>query len=1075
MSFWEDRFVNRPHAGGCRRGPVHGRAGLGLPASAVSRRAVLGVRRGLRDRGVLACRGDRAPVELVEVVPVEDESFDAAEPVESADDADLFSVDEPTRGRELEAEPSSMSARGFFRRRKPSSRSPRPKSRAAGAGGGGRDEVFKHESWSVVAEPDAEFSYEADEPAEERSRGEEARPLQTPQERRGRERRRDGARGHHGSRVGREQRRRGTSRSRTRSGRSRRSPHRPRSSRQPAEEPKKRGLFRAASREPVAEDADAEPLEDESFEHVTSGAPRSPSRRRAGRRAGAEPSREADTYVYGEDESQADDASAEPAEDDVRREPAHEVVADGSEDDAAEDSSASRASPSLEAEVDASEDTEVDASEDVESSSPRTTRRCRRARGQRPDEVEDEPQAESTATSGRAWTTRRGLRDRFGRRRRRRRRRCRARSENGGGSRGKKVVGLKIGASQIAAAVVSGNGETRALVDVARRSLEEGIVVGGEVRDETRSPVPSRRSSTRAAADEERPHRPLEQPHRCPHPRHRRRRGRGAIRQRRPLQGARGAPGRAHESVLDYRVLEERSPRTARSRAACCSSSRRATRSSRTSRRAARPGSGSPASTSRPSAFSARSFPPFGTRSRTEDTATVVVSIGHESSTLLVAGGGTCEFTRVFDWGGGAAPERDRGRARGAAHAEAATILRHLSLDGPGPPSRLARRGHASRAPDAVRTRLTPVRPGARELAPVLPDPARVSRHRRDPDHRRYLPSRGSRRRAPPDDRRQRQRRRSARCGSTCGATSRPRSTRRSARSPCRSGLRSRTSRCAASTCCRRKHARRRSRRGCSRSRAPVAAAVPLAALGVPVHAGAAALPATTRPSSTPSGRSSPRCPSRRSRRSTRARRRPGVPCHRGRADPRRPAHLGARARRRVPRPPGERLADRAHRDAPQPTTPVVADHDRRERHAADRARLCRLAADRGDDRRASPSPATRSLRGHRADARPPPGACRASRRRAQSASREASARSGRPVHDRRRPERRQEVSSEGQREQPRTAIAVGGGSCLLVLLALWFLLVSPQRSEAASSERCRRRPGRARQKKTALATRRRP
>ena len=49
-----------------------------------------------------------------------------------------------------------------------------------------------------------------------------------------------------------------------------------------------------------------------------------------------------------------------------------------------------------------------------------------------------------------------------------------------------------------------------------------------------------------------------------------------------------------------------------------------------------------------------------------DDTATVVVAIGHESSTLLVAGGGACEFTRVFDWGGGALAGGDRSCARGS-------------------------------------------------------------------------------------------------------------------------------------------------------------------------------------------------------------------------------------------------------------------------------------------------------------------------------------------------------------------------------------------------------------------------
>ena len=82
---------------------------------------------------------------------------------------------------------------------------------------------------------------------------------------------------------------------------------------------------------------------------------------------------------------------------------------------------------------------------------------------------------------------------------------------------------------------------------------------------------------------------------------------------------------------------------------------------------------------------------PFAVRA-VDDTATVVVSIGHESSTLLVAGGGACEFTRVFDWGGGALEEAIA-TALEVHPAEAATILRHLSLSGPGRQFDGARRG----------------------------------------------------------------------------------------------------------------------------------------------------------------------------------------------------------------------------------------------------------------------------------------------------------------------------------------------------------------------------------------------
>ncbi len=51
-----------------------------------------------------------------------------------------------------------------------------------------------------------------------------------------------------------------------------------------------------------------------------------------------------------------------------------------------------------------------------------------------------------------------------------------------GGKGGKRIVGLKIGASQLAAARVSNNG-TAELQQVARESLAPGIVVGGELRD----------------------------------------------------------------------------------------------------------------------------------------------------------------------------------------------------------------------------------------------------------------------------------------------------------------------------------------------------------------------------------------------------------------------------------------------------------------------------------------------------------------------------------------------------------------------------------------------------------------
>ena len=94
----------------------------------------------------------------------------------------------------------------------------------------------------------------------------------------------------------------------------------------------------------------------------------------------------------------------------------------------------------------------------------------------------------------------------------------------------------------------------------------------------------------------------------------------------------------------------------------------------------------------------------------------MVVAIGHEVTTLLVAGGGSCEFTRVFDWGGETL--QDAIAQELEVHvAEAATILRHLSLTGA--TSSLASLDDESRAKalDAVRGRLTPF---ARELVSSL-------------------------------------------------------------------------------------------------------------------------------------------------------------------------------------------------------------------------------------------------------------------------------------------------------------------------------------------------------------------
>lgn len=279
---------------------------------------------------------------------------------------------------------------------------------------------------------------------------------------------------------------------------------------------------------------------------------------------------------------------------------------------------------------------------------------------------------------------------------------------------GRKVVGLKIGASQLAAAVVSRVDGQNQLVDIARTPLEPGIVVDGEVRDadslrdalksffaehklpkrDVRIGVASNRIGVRtfdiAGIDDQE-------------------RFDNAVR----FKAHEVLPVSVHESVLDYRVVDERvvdggevvrrvllvvAPRDqVEPFAAACSSA------------GVRLGGIDLESLALLRAFVEPQ--PFSLRTAT-DTATVVVAIGHESTSLLVSGGGTCEFTRVFDWGGSTlqhaiAQELD------ISEPEAGALLQSLSLSGT---SSLPQE-QASRALDAVRARLTPF---ARELVSSL-------------------------------------------------------------------------------------------------------------------------------------------------------------------------------------------------------------------------------------------------------------------------------------------------------------------------------------------------------------------
>ena len=285
------------------------------------------------------------------------------------------------------------------------------------------------------------------------------------------------------------------------------------------------------------------------------------------------------------------------------------------------------------------------------------------------------------------------------------------------GGKGRKVVGLKIGASQLAAAVVTETERGHELVGLARRSLAAGSSSTVRCATKTRSPTPSARSSTRrsfrramsASAS------PATASVSAPWT-SRGSRTRAASTTLCASRRTRCFPVALSESVLDYRVLEER-----------------LTEDGQTMRRVLLVVA--PRDQVEPYTRVAnlagirlealdlealgllRAFvePRIGAPTP-DDTASVVVSIGHESSTLLVAGGGACEFTRVFDWGGSAL-EDAIASALDVRPVEAATILRHLSLSGPGRQYEALDEVTRAKATDAVRQRLTPF---ARELVNSL-------------------------------------------------------------------------------------------------------------------------------------------------------------------------------------------------------------------------------------------------------------------------------------------------------------------------------------------------------------------
>jgi type IV pilus assembly protein PilM len=282
---------------------------------------------------------------------------------------------------------------------------------------------------------------------------------------------------------------------------------------------------------------------------------------------------------------------------------------------------------------------------------------------------------------------------------------------------GRKVVGLKIGASGISAAVMANEGGRHELHELVRIPLERGVVVDGEVRDtvaleraikalftefklpkDVRIGLASNRIGVRtfdiAGIDDDE-------------------RFNNAVR----FKAHEVLPIAGTESVLDYRVIGTRITETGeeiRRVLLVVAPSDQV----RPYVQVCREAGVRLAGIDLEALGLLRAFvhPDLARSEAAQDTATVIVGMGHESSTLLVAGGGAAEFTRVFDWGG-ATLQSAIAEELDVAPAEAATILTQISLAGSGDVGRSLDAEVRSKALEAVRLRLTPF---ARELVASL-------------------------------------------------------------------------------------------------------------------------------------------------------------------------------------------------------------------------------------------------------------------------------------------------------------------------------------------------------------------
>ncbi len=281
--------------------------------------------------------------------------------------------------------------------------------------------------------------------------------------------------------------------------------------------------------------------------------------------------------------------------------------------------------------------------------------------------------------------------------------------------RAKKLVGLKIGGSQLAAARIVNNGSPE-LVQVAREKLDHGLVVGGELREPellseqlraffrknklprqgVRLGIANNRIGVRifeiAGIDDPKQ---LE----------------NAIR----FRAQEVLPIPIEEAVLDYQVLGDRVDEDG-------NKVRRILLVVAYRELIDRYVSACKKAGIRLAGIDLEAFAllralatPPEDKTATADAAIVVVAIGHDRSTFAVSDGRVCEFTRVLDWGGGTL-DVAIARELNSTPSEAEPFKRELSLAVDNVPEGLTAE-QAATAREAVRRQLQGF---ARELVSSL-------------------------------------------------------------------------------------------------------------------------------------------------------------------------------------------------------------------------------------------------------------------------------------------------------------------------------------------------------------------